>query len=737
MARISTYDLDGTISNTDKVIGTDSSNTTTKNFKLQSLKEFIFAGISGPVTISSLGVSSVTFPAITLGTDTSGSYVESLVAGDGIQLLNNSGEGATPTVKVNPLQTTITSILNDSLCVGRDSTNKICFTTDNQIRFTVNNALDLILAENALTPGASDGTALGTASLMWSDLFLASLSVINFDNGNVTVTHGDGVLQIDTDSKLEFRDNAIFINSSTNGQLDIDADDEIEINSAKIDIDATGNGSDAIVIEATAGGIDILASGAAAGEDIDIIATGSSINITSTESDADAVYLRSTAGGINVDAELKLDVDTGGAVEIDSVGLSIDSAGVAANITSTTDGAAEDFTISLAGATDSSLILSSSGTAADALQIKTTAGGIDITNGGASGKDIDISGALSAVNITSNESTSDSIKIESTLGGIDILASGAAAGEDIDITATGSSVNISSTENAANAIKLHANGGTSETIKIHADQGNSGSSIELLSDAGGIVMGAGTTFDLNATGAATIDSAGIDINSGSSTIELTTTGGLDINSSAATIDATTLSIDSTDTTNITMTANSDSAKTLTIDALNSGSGAGSILLGVTSGTAVTIGHTTSQTTVSDDLTVTGKLNVDDATDATDATNGALVVDGGISVAKKIFCTSTVTASNFITTSDRRLKSEIEPIKEGLEIIKQFSSYNYIKDGEKESGFIAQEVKKVIPHAVYQNNEGYLSMSDRGVVAYMHKAILELEKRLISIEEKLK
>jgi hypothetical protein len=31
----------------------------------------------------------------------------------------------------------------------------------------------------------------------------------------------------------------------------------------------------------------------------------------------------------------------------------------------------------------------------------------------------------------------------------------------------------------------------------------------------------------------------------------------------------------------------------------------------------------------------------------------------------------------------------------------------------------------------------LSMSDRGVVAHMHKAILELEKRLISIEEKLK
>ena len=96
-----------------------------------------------------------------------------------------------------------------------------------------------------------------------------------------------------------------------------------------------------------------------------------------------------------------------------------------------------------------------------------------------------------------------------------------------------------------------------------------------------------------------------------------------------------------------------------------------------------------------------------------------------------------TGGNFIINSDRRLKSEIEPIKEGLEVIKQFTSYNYIKGGEKESGFIAQEVREAIPHTVYENNEGMLSMSDRGVVAHMHKAILELEKRLISIEEKLK
>ncbi len=95
------------------------------------------------------------------------------------------------------------------------------------------------------------------------------------------------------------------------------------------------------------------------------------------------------------------------------------------------------------------------------------------------------------------------------------------------------------------------------------------------------------------------------------------------------------------------------------------------------------------------------------------------------------------AGDFVVSSDRRLKADIEPIKNGLEVIKKFSSYNYIKNNQKESGFIAQEVKEAIPHTVYENNEGYLSMSDRGVLAHMHKAIIELEERLSIIEQKIK
>lgn len=46
----------------------------------------------------------------------------------------------------------------------------------------------------AAVPTASDGAALGSVSLMWADLFLASGGVVNFNNGDVTITHSANAL---------------------------------------------------------------------------------------------------------------------------------------------------------------------------------------------------------------------------------------------------------------------------------------------------------------------------------------------------------------------------------------------------------------------------------------------------------------------------------------------------------------------------------------------------------------
>ena len=96
--------------------------------------------------------------------------------------------------------------------------------------------------------------------------------------------------------------------------------------------------------------------------------------------------------------------------------------------------------------------------------------------------------------------------------------------------------------------------------------------------------------------------------------------------------------------------------------------------------------------------------------------------------------STVTATNFITTSDRRLKTEIKEIKNAISILSKFASYEYVKDGKQDAGFIAQEVKEAIPYSVFENNDGILTMSDRPILAYIHKAILELNERIIKLEK---
>ncbi len=75
-----------------------------------------------------------------------------------------------------------------------------------------------------ITPTTDDGAALGTGALKWSDLFLASLSVINWDNGDITLTHGanqvlfaGGDFKIDAALGLFLRD--VKLSSSATGKL--------------------------------------------------------------------------------------------------------------------------------------------------------------------------------------------------------------------------------------------------------------------------------------------------------------------------------------------------------------------------------------------------------------------------------------------------------------------------------------------------------------------------------------
>ena len=131
--------------------------------------------------------------------------------GDGITANAND-------IAITPDQTTITSIYNAGLKIGRDSQNLIDFaTTDNKINFRVNDVNDFVMTANSFSPDTSDGAALGSAANMWSDLFLASGSTINFNNGDVTVTHSSNTLTV-AGGNL-----AATISTATQGTIDHDS----------------------------------------------------------------------------------------------------------------------------------------------------------------------------------------------------------------------------------------------------------------------------------------------------------------------------------------------------------------------------------------------------------------------------------------------------------------------------------------------------------------------------------
>ena len=91
---------------------------------------------------------------------------------------------------INAAQTGITSLLATDIKIGEDDQTKIDFEDDNKINFYANNSKEMILEENELTPGTNDGTALGSAALGWSDLFLADGGTIQFGNDqDITLTH--------------------------------------------------------------------------------------------------------------------------------------------------------------------------------------------------------------------------------------------------------------------------------------------------------------------------------------------------------------------------------------------------------------------------------------------------------------------------------------------------------------------------------------------------------------------
>lgn len=89
--------------------------------------------------------------------------------------------------------TSSTTTLTRTATASSNAGSAVNFTSAPQVALT-SFAEDMTTFTQAITPATNDGAALGTTALQWSDLFLASGGVVNFNNGDVTVTQSTNAL---------------------------------------------------------------------------------------------------------------------------------------------------------------------------------------------------------------------------------------------------------------------------------------------------------------------------------------------------------------------------------------------------------------------------------------------------------------------------------------------------------------------------------------------------------------
>jgi hypothetical protein len=117
--------------------------------------------------------------------------------GDGLGAINWYGAQQTGTFATQTMAAQIRAEVDGAVTSGAsgDMPGRIVFSTTADAGAAVTDRL-ILDAAGVLKPNANDGVALGTTALSFSDLFLASGAVINFNNGDVTLTHSADALTV-------------------------------------------------------------------------------------------------------------------------------------------------------------------------------------------------------------------------------------------------------------------------------------------------------------------------------------------------------------------------------------------------------------------------------------------------------------------------------------------------------------------------------------------------------------
>ena len=200
----------------------------------------------------------------------------------------------------------------------------------------LNNEFDQLLAAfNVSTGHTHDGSTTGDGGPI-SKLFSNAITFGKNENTDITVTfdgsYNDGVITwmededyfqysddilLSTTEKVLFRDSAIYINSSTDGQLDIVADTEVQIAATTVDINANADVSGTLTYGSLSDGAITIT----AFVDEDDMTSNSATLVPTQQSVKAYVDAQLTA------SDLDFQGDSGGALSIDLDSETLDIAG--------------------------------------------------------------------------------------------------------------------------------------------------------------------------------------------------------------------------------------------------------------------------------------------------------------------------------------------------------------------------------------------------------------------------
>ncbi len=386
--------------------------------------------------------------------------------------------------------------------------------------------------------------------------------------------------------------------TSTGGTLALNGSGQtVDLDAATLDVDGGAMSFDGsefnvgvaqdipVVFEATTYGI--TASGAFTAEagaastinttagDLTLDAEAASLILDGGEAASDAVKIHASnaAGGIDIDAGTAgIAVDSTGVISLDAADLS--------NFTVATTADAQDLVLAVTGATNSSVLINSSGTGADAVAVTASAGGFTVDAVGAIS--LDSTATASNFSLSANDAGTATLTIAASNTGdgvanLDIDADGAitidGASFSVDstsasnMTVTGGNLTVSTVTSGVLAVTSAGNLDMDAVGTVTLDSSGGSISIGSNADAYGINIGTGAAARTitvgNTTGATALD---VNLGTGGMTVDTQSGGAISLDAVGA---ASNFTVDGGNLTLSTLTSGNliiNSVQLLNVDA---------------------------------------------------------------------------------------------------------------------------------------------------------------------------